>query len=64
MDHPARRRARLANPLSDCSYCTFAEEGDAALRQGLAGVDFAGPAYPNLSGTAVHDLTGWSLLRP
>ncbi|MGN6612075.1 MAG: hypothetical protein ACTHLJ_09890 [Angustibacter sp.] len=56
--------AAETNPLSDCSYCTFAEEGDAALRQALDAVDAAGAAYPSYAGTAVHDLTGWSLLRP
>lgn len=56
--------AAETNPLSGCSYCTFAEEGDAALRQALDAVDAAGAAYPSYVGTAVHDLTGWSLLRP
>ncbi|MGN6299591.1 MAG: hypothetical protein ACTHN8_00675 [Angustibacter sp.] len=56
--------AAETNPLTDCSYCTFAEEGDAALRQALAAVDVAGADYASYAGTAVHDLTGWSLLRP
>lgn len=56
--------AAETNPLSDCAYCTFAEEGDAALRQALDAVDVAGAAYSSYAGTAVHDLTGWSLLRP
>ncbi|WP_157371543.1 hypothetical protein [Angustibacter sp. Root456] len=56
--------AAETNPLTDCAYCTFAEEGDAALRQALDAVDVAAGAYATYAGTAVHDLTGWSLLRP
>ena len=56
--------ATETNRLPDCTYCTFAEEGAAALDQALADIDARAASHPSYAGTAVHDLTGWAALGP
>lgn len=52
-------------PLPDCPYCTFAEEGSAALDAALAEVDAtAGAASPAYAGISVHDYAHWRLIGP
>ena len=58
------RLAAETNPLPDCDYCTFAQEGSAALALALATVDAASALRPSYAGMAVHDHLGWLALRP
>jgi hypothetical protein len=63
----ARRgvKARLAvetQPLPDCPYCTFAEEGRAALTTALPKVDRAAARYAGYSGVAIHHYASWRTL--
>ncbi|RZU50834.1 hypothetical protein EV385_2620 [Krasilnikovia cinnamomea] len=61
----AGKRVRLGaetRPLSDCPYCTFAEEGATALGDALARVDGATRSAPAFNGIAVHDYDGWRAL--
>jgi len=51
--------------LADCTYCTFFEEGRAALDAALATVaSTARAAHPSYAGTSVHDYAHWSALAP
>ena len=61
----AGRRVRLGaetNPLPDCTYCTFAEEGATRLQQELAKVDAATRRTPAFAGIAVHRYGTWRSL--
>jgi hypothetical protein len=49
-------------PLTDCAYCTFAEEGAAALEGALAEIEAAGSAYASYAGAAVHSYDSWRRL--
>src|SRR4029453_17599326 len=53
----AGKRVRLAaetNPLPDCRYCTFAEEGAPRLTRELTKVDAATRRSPAFGGIAIH----------
>lgn len=51
--------AAETNPLPDCPYCTFFEEGRARMAAVLAEVDSAArQQYPTYQGIAVEDLDG------
>ena len=56
--------AAETNPQPDCDYCTFAQEGRAALASALAAVDAASGGRPTYPGLAVHDHLGWLALGP
>ncbi|MFI7547274.1 hypothetical protein [Actinoplanes sp. NPDC049599] len=61
----AGKRVRLAaetGPLADCAYCTFREEGAAALRLELAKVDTATRQTAAFGGIAVHHYGAWRTL--
>jgi hypothetical protein len=61
----AGKRVRLAaetNPLPDCPYCTFAEEGANRLTQELAKVDAATRRTAAFGGIAVHRYGSWRAL--
>ena len=61
----AGKRVRLAaetGPLSDCQYCTFHEEGAAALTLQLAKVDAATRQTAAFAGIAVHHYGAWRTL--
>jgi hypothetical protein len=61
----AGKRVRLAaetNPLPDCHYCTFAEEGATRLTQELAKVDAATRRTAAFGGIAVHRYGSWRAL--
>ncbi len=61
----AGKRVRLAaetGPLTDCTYCTFREEGAARLTTELAKVDAATRATPAFAGIAVHHYGAWRTL--
>ncbi|MFB9362428.1 hypothetical protein [Actinoplanes nipponensis] len=61
----AGKRVRLAaetGPLADCSYCTFHEEGMAALTLELAKVDAATRQTAAFGGIAVHHYGTWRSL--
>jgi hypothetical protein len=49
-------------PLTECAYCTFAEEGAAALDAALAQIESAGAAEPSFAGIAVHHYDSWRRL--
>ncbi|GAB2684327.1 hypothetical protein [Thalassiella azotivora] len=51
-------------PLADCPYCTFAEEGAAALAAAVADVDAALVGHPSYAGLAVHHASAWMALHP
>jgi hypothetical protein len=53
-----------ANPLPDCPYCTFAEEGRSVLDAVATDVAAAASAWTSYRGIAVHDHTGWRALAP
>jgi hypothetical protein len=62
----AGKRVRLGaetNPLPDCTYCTFAEEGSTRLTQELAKVDTATRAAGAFGGVAIHRYGTWRALR-
>ncbi|HWG99158.1 MAG TPA: hypothetical protein VNV66_07495 [Pilimelia sp.] len=52
------------HPLPDCPYCTFAEEGQAAMLSTLAAVDAAVSGYQAYAGIAVHHYDSWRVLGP
>jgi hypothetical protein len=59
------KRVRLAaetNPLPDCGYCTFAEEGASRLDQELAKVDAATRGMAAFGGIAIHRYGTWRSL--
>jgi hypothetical protein len=61
----AGKRVRLAaetNPLPDCRYCTFAEEGATRLTRELAKVDAATRRTAAFGGIAVHRYGTWRAL--
>ena len=61
----AGKRVRLAaetGALADCLYCTFHEEGAAALRLELAKVDNATRRTAAFGGIAVHHYGAWRTL--
>ena len=61
----ANKPVRLAaetNPLSDCSYCTFAGMPASALQTALDDVEAVGAGYTTFHGMSVEDYTGWSAL--
>jgi hypothetical protein len=63
----ARKPVRLGvetQPLEECVYCTFAEEGAAALDDAFAGIEAAGSGYPTYAGIAVHHYDSWRRLAP
>jgi hypothetical protein len=63
----AGKRVRLGaetNPLPDCTYCTFAEEGAKRLTQELAKVDKATHPAGAFGGVAIHRYGTWRALRP
>jgi hypothetical protein len=63
----AGKRVRLAaetNPLPDCRYCTFAEEGATRLTRELAKVDAATRRTAAFGGIAVHRYGTWRALPP
>lgn len=51
-------------PLDECAYCTFAEEGATALDGTLAAVETIGAQYPAFAGIAVHHYDSWAALAP
>ena len=58
----AGKRVRLGaetGPLSDCAYCTFAEEGATHLGNELAEVDAATRTTYSFGGIAVHHYDSW-----
>lgn len=61
----AGKRVRLAaetNPLPDCRYCTFAEEGATRLNRELVKVDAATRRTAAFGGVAVHRYGTWRSL--
>ena len=63
----AGKRVRLGaetDPLPDCVYCTFAEEGAARMSQELAKVDAATRQTPAFGGIAIHRYAAWRAMRP
>jgi hypothetical protein len=59
------KRVRLAaetNPLPDCHYCTFAEEGATRLTRELTKVDAATRRTAVFAGVAVHRYGTWRSL--
>lgn len=61
----ANRPVRLAvetQPLSDCPYCTFYEEGSQAMTAALSQVDLAAAQYASFAGIAVHHYDSWVAL--
>ncbi len=61
----AGKRVRLGaetGALSDCTYCTFHEEGATRLAEELAKVDAATRATPAFGGIAVHHYGAWRAL--
>jgi hypothetical protein len=61
----AGKRVRLAaetNPLPDCRYCTFAEEGATRLTRELTKVDAATRRTAAFGGIAVHRYGTWRSL--
>lgn len=61
----AGKRVRLAaetNPLPDCRYCTFAEEGATRMTRELAKVDAATRRTAAFGGIAVHRYGSWRTL--
>jgi len=49
-------------PLTECGYCTFAEEGASALDAALAQIEAAGAASTGFAGVAVHHYDSWRRL--
>ncbi|MGK5680076.1 hypothetical protein [Actinoplanes sp. URMC 104] len=63
----ARKRVRLAaetDPLGDCAYCTFAEEGSRHMLKVLSQVDIVTRTTPSYAGVAIHRYGAWRVLRP
>lgn len=63
----AGKRVRLGaetNPLSDCPYCTFNEEGAAAMTRELAKVDAGTRKAGAFGGIAIHRYGSWRTLKP
>jgi hypothetical protein len=63
----AGKRVRLGaetNPLSDCTYCTFYEEGAAAMTRELAKVDAGTRTRGAFGGIAIHRYGSWRTLKP
>lgn len=55
--------AAETNPVPDCVYCTFYEEGQARMASVLSQVDSTVAAtYPTYQGIAIEDLDGWLAL--
>jgi len=60
-----RKPVRLGvetQPLDECAYCTFAEEGATALDAALAEIEAAGSTQRSFAGIAVHHYDAWRLL--
>ena len=60
-----RKPVRLGvetQPLTECGYCTFAEEGASALDAALAQIEAAGAASTGFAGVAVHHYDSWRRL--
>jgi hypothetical protein len=49
-------------PLTECAYCTFAEEGTTALDAALAQIEATGVVNPSFAGIAVHHYDSWRRL--
>jgi hypothetical protein len=63
----AGKRVRLGaetDPLPECAYCTFAQEGARRMTQELAKVDVAARTSGAYGGVAIHRYGGWRSLRP
>jgi hypothetical protein len=63
----AAKRVRLGaetDPLADCGYCTFAEEGSRRMIAVLSQVDDGARRSPAYAGVAVHRYGSWRILRP
>jgi hypothetical protein len=63
----AGKRVRLGaetDPLPDCGYCTFAEEGSRRMLAVLSQVDAGAHRSPAYAGVAVHRYGSWRVLRP
>jgi hypothetical protein len=63
----AGKRVRLGaetNSLSDCGYCTFDEEGAAAMTRELAKVDAQTRRTGAFAGIAIHHYGSWRTLKP
>jgi len=63
----AGKRVRLGaeiDPIADCGYCSFAEEGARRMTGVLAQVDTAARTSPAYAGVAVHRYGSWRVLRP
>jgi hypothetical protein len=63
----AGKRVRLGaetDPLPDCGYCTFAEEGSRRMLTVLSQVDAGARRSPAYAGVAVHRYGSWRVLRP
>lgn len=61
----AGKRVRLAvetDPLPDCTYCTFAEEGATRMASELAKVDAGTRTSPAFGGIAIHRYGAWRKL--
>lgn len=59
-------KTRLAvetQPLAECVYCTFAQEGRAAMTATLKSVDGGAATFSSYAGVAVHHYTSWRTLR-
>jgi hypothetical protein len=61
LDRPVRLGVET-QPLAECVYCTFAEEGAVALDAALEEIEAAGSAYPSYAGIAVHHYDSWRRL--
>jgi hypothetical protein len=63
----AGKRVRLGaetGPLTDCGYCTFYQEGAAAMNRELAKVDAGTRKSAAFGGIAIHRYGSWRTLRP
>ena len=61
----ARKPVQLAaetDPLADCSYCTFWEEGGRALTTSVSVVEQRARTHASFAGVAVHRYARWSEL--
>lgn len=63
----AGKPVRLAvetQPLADCVYCTFYQEGQQRMVTTLAAVDTSARAYSSFAGIAIHHYDSWLVLAP
>jgi hypothetical protein len=60
--HKPVRLGVETQPLTECAYCTFAEEGVTALDAALAGIEADSATNASFAGIAVHHYDSWRQL--